>query len=354
MKERKSNIELLRIISILGVIILHYNNPQIGGGLKFVEPNSINYWILIIFESISICAVNIFIIISGYFLIEKTSRNLWKIIELILQVILINVAFYIFKNCIINGSFSIKGLINSLIPANYFVILYSTLFIISPYINKIVTKINLKEYKKFLIILFIIFSIYPTMIDLLGEILNKEFIGLSTIGAYGSQYGYTIVNFVLMYLIGGYIYKSNYIGERKKLVIYFILNLIMIICWSCINNIVGFKQERSAWEYCNPFVIIEAILVFMIFKSINLKNKIINKLAKGCFFTFLLHGKLLNLIKIELFVNKHFLIMSIHIVISAIAIYIVCYALFTIYNKISTPVFNYLKSKIKLPVINVN
>lgn len=354
MKERESNIELLRIISILGVIVLHYNNPQIGGGLKYVIPNSVNYWILIILESIFICAVNVFIIISGYFLIEKKSRNLWKVIELILQVVLIELVFYIFKNCLIEKSFSIKGLINSLIPTNYFVILYSTLFIISPYINKIVSQINLKEYKKLLIILFIIFSIYPTIIDLISEIFNRDFFGLSTIGAYGSQFGYTIVNFILMYLIGGYIYKSKCFVERKKSIKYFILNLIMIIGWSYLDSIIGFKQERSAWEYCNPFVIIEAILVFMIFRSMNFKSKIINKLAKGCFFAFLLHGKLLNFIKIELFVKTHFLIMSIHIIISIILIYSICYGIFTIYNKLSTPIFNYLKNKIKLPEINVD
>lgn len=30
-KTRQSNIELLRIISVMGVIILHYNNPYRGG-----------------------------------------------------------------------------------------------------------------------------------------------------------------------------------------------------------------------------------------------------------------------------------------------------------------------------------
>lgn len=29
--ERQSNIELLRILAILGVVVLHYNNPAIGG-----------------------------------------------------------------------------------------------------------------------------------------------------------------------------------------------------------------------------------------------------------------------------------------------------------------------------------
>lgn len=119
--ERKSNIELLRIFSILGVIILHYNNAQIGGGLRFAEANSINYLTLVTFESLFICAVNVFIIISGYFLIEKSSRNIWKIIELILQVMLINVAFYIINDCIIQKTFSLKKLLGSLIPNNYFV-----------------------------------------------------------------------------------------------------------------------------------------------------------------------------------------------------------------------------------------
>lgn len=32
-KDRQSNIELLRILAIMGVIVLHYNNPIIGGGL---------------------------------------------------------------------------------------------------------------------------------------------------------------------------------------------------------------------------------------------------------------------------------------------------------------------------------
>lgn len=30
-RERESNIELLRILAMLGVIILHYNNRDIGG-----------------------------------------------------------------------------------------------------------------------------------------------------------------------------------------------------------------------------------------------------------------------------------------------------------------------------------
>ena len=29
--ERQSNIEVLRVLAILGVVVLHYNNPMLGG-----------------------------------------------------------------------------------------------------------------------------------------------------------------------------------------------------------------------------------------------------------------------------------------------------------------------------------
>ena len=51
---RESSIELLRIFAMIGVILLHYNNPSIGGGLSFVKNGSINYWFLNIVESLFI------------------------------------------------------------------------------------------------------------------------------------------------------------------------------------------------------------------------------------------------------------------------------------------------------------
>ena len=38
---RNSSIELFRILSMLGVVILHYNNAGMGGGLCYVRPDFI-------------------------------------------------------------------------------------------------------------------------------------------------------------------------------------------------------------------------------------------------------------------------------------------------------------------------
>lgn len=64
---RQSNIEFLRIVLMFGVIVLHYCNPEIGGGRKFVYPHSLNYYSLNILVSLFVCAVNLFVLISGFF-----------------------------------------------------------------------------------------------------------------------------------------------------------------------------------------------------------------------------------------------------------------------------------------------
>ena len=68
-KIRQSNIELLRIISMLGIIVLHYNNSDMGGG--FLHAVGLNRFILMFLESIFICGVNLYILISGYFFCEQ-------------------------------------------------------------------------------------------------------------------------------------------------------------------------------------------------------------------------------------------------------------------------------------------
>lgn len=62
---RESNIELLRIFTAMGVIMLHYNYAR---ALKCVNLESFNFGVLIGLESFWVCAVDLFVLISGYFL----------------------------------------------------------------------------------------------------------------------------------------------------------------------------------------------------------------------------------------------------------------------------------------------
>ena len=204
-KERSSNIELLRIISMFGVIILHYNNTGIGKAMLY--SSGLNRMIIYLLESIFVCAVDVFILITGYFMFKTDKRTFDKPLRLLVQVISFKAALYVLKVIMGKTDFSIKHIVGCMIPANYFVILYIALYFISPYINNLISSLDFKHIKKFLVILIMTFSVYPTLVDIFSEITENEYMGLSTIGAYGSQYGYTIINFSLMYTIGTIIRK---------------------------------------------------------------------------------------------------------------------------------------------------
>ena len=79
---RQSNIELLRIIMILAIIGLHYFNGEMGGLLVNAKTNTLNYYISHIIESLFIVAVNVFVLITGYFSVSKKSINFRKLIQL--------------------------------------------------------------------------------------------------------------------------------------------------------------------------------------------------------------------------------------------------------------------------------
>ena len=92
---RQSNLELLRILAVIGVFVLHFYHPNGGGGISLCE-SSINELILRILESIFISSVNIFVLITGYFMSQSTtgSITLIKPLSLIVQVVIYNLLTY--------------------------------------------------------------------------------------------------------------------------------------------------------------------------------------------------------------------------------------------------------------------
>ena len=78
---RQSNFELLRFLAGIAVIILHFNYlPSGGGALEW--STGISYYVFLVLECICITAVNIFILITGYFNFDKNVIKVGRLIEL--------------------------------------------------------------------------------------------------------------------------------------------------------------------------------------------------------------------------------------------------------------------------------
>ena len=327
---RNSSIELLRIVSMIGVVILHYNHEEIGGALKYVTEGSLNQYYLYFTENIFIGAVDLFIIISAYYLASTNQRKLIKIVELIFQVIVFRCVLYFLNIIIGTYSFSVRVFLGSLLPVNYFVILYSVVYILSPYFNILIDQLDREQFKKLVIILLFVFSIWTIGVDFLENGAHASVNGLSTIGLYGSQYGYSIINFSLVYFVGAYLRKNNVRLSPPKAVCGISIIFALMYILSILEHICGFSST-STWNYNNPLIIFLVALIFLLLLNIQFHNKLINELAKGAFTCFLFHKQILMYLDIENMVNQNVFILGIHQFGAAIVTYILSYVVFKIY-----------------------
>lgn len=334
---RQSGIEILRILAATGVIVLHYNNPMIGGALNI--GTGVNRGLLYFLEALNVCAVNVFVLINGFFDVENQKRDLMKPLRLIIQVMLFNLAFYVLRVTAGSVALSVKGIIGSLIPANWFIIIYCGLYVISPFVNVLLKRLSQGNYILLLILLICVFSVYPMLVDILEELTGNAFNGLSTIGMYGSQYGYTIVNFLLIYIIGGYIRRFGFKASGLHLLIALLINTIILAVWGRLDETFGYNMfefvhvERNAWEYCNPLVIIQAVIIFLLFMRMKFVNYAINKLAKAAFCVYLIHGYFISYLKITQVVSmQNPLITILHITACCIGIYLIGFVINLIYS----------------------
>lgn len=361
--ERQSNIELLRVFAALGVVLLHYNNSNIGGGFANAPGLSANQFVMVFFESIFICAVNLFILISGYFMKGSSKADLLKPVKLLSMYVFFELIAYLIKELPAGEPFSLSTFADYFTPSYWFIFVYIALYILSPYINLMWSHLNRKKQKQLLIILIALFSLYPIAWEMItyaskDSIWGAESIssngliqGISSIGLFGSGAGYTIVNFILMYLIGCYLRDIEEDGKKFKngtLAVLLIINVALIIYWTYLEFFVlgGAIDGTTSWYYDSPFVISEAVLIFLVFKNMKIKkNKVINKLASASFPTYLIHINLLEYFNIPTFVRGNTWILILHIIGSTIAIYLISFVIYELYDLITKPLFKAISGK---------
>lgn len=333
---RNSSVELLRILAMCGVVILHYNNQTIGGGLRYAS--GAGYSALFFLESLFICAVNLYVLISGYFMCTSQKRSLSKPFALLVQVCVFSAGIYLVR-CIVSGGFSLKSLVSAVVPNNYFVILYVTLYLISPYINLVLKKLTDKQFHVLVVLLLTLFSLWPTLVDMLVRISGRSsFSGLSTINAFDSQRGYTIVQFVLMYVLGAYIRRNEQM-LRKLPALVMLAGCVAAICgWAALST-------ADAWAYSNPFVILCACFALLIALGRPFQSKLINRLAAGAFTCFLLHDLFIHHIGIEKAATSSLPILLAHVILSAIGIYLVCWFAYWVWDLVTKPLFRFAEKR---------
>uniref|UniRef100_UPI00352A7175 acyltransferase n=1 Tax=Aerococcus urinaeequi TaxID=51665 RepID=UPI00352A7175 len=334
---RKSNFELLRIISMMMVVGLHYLNPSMGGALAEQSSTEINYYITFALESLFIVGVNCFILITGYFQIEKSSIKISKAVELIMIMIFYGILFYTIA--IIAGwtTFSIVGLILEMFPIlaglKWFIKVYIVLYLLIPFINKGLNAMSKKEYQSFLIIYFALFSIYPSFLPSPPVTDN----------------GYGIITFVLMYAIGGY-FKKHYRADKSK-VFYFsgyLLNAAATFIFAITMDITLGGGLNTVWGYNFVFNVLCSVFLFLFFSKIDISSIRINKIASYALGVYFVHTSPITYDFLYGYVLKtqnfwHSPLFIIHLFTSILLVYFVA----TLIDMVRKKIFDFIKLLIK-------
>ncbi len=325
-KKRNSSIELLRIIAMLMIIVLHFVGPYTN-----LDKSIKNYYLIQFVESISIIGVNIFVIISAYFLMETKKVKLRKIINLISCIVFYGLLFFILAVILKIKPFDKLELLYAVIPflagRRWFVLSYITLYLISPYLSFILNKISKKSYRNLILISLIFCSIWSTFLP----------------GGLRLDNGYGIISFIQLFIITGYIKRFHNQTNDKKMnyLIVCIASQLIIFLLSII------RVTDTYWNYNNLFNIISSIALFQFFNKIEIDNKIINKLSSYSFSVYLIHTDfMLSVYVYENIMNRATVITSNYLIIYILVYALLTYAICSLIDIIRKLIFKHTLDKI--------
>ena len=272
-KNRNSSIELLRILSIFGIIMMHCFGKYylICAGYNLVFGIIIN----VLFNT----GVTCFMLISGFYGLKFNFHKLIRILLLVLFYSYIDLLIhYIFSN----SSFTFSRVLQSIFPLltgkYWYISCYIIIYILSDYINEYIYQLSYVRFTCLLIILLIIYYVAPSILNF--QLMNDS--------------GKGIVNMFIVYLTGIYINKYyNYFNRTSALIIIYFINAIIMFCYtffvSSICGGVGIKYPMLLRDN-SIFIYINSICLFIYFSKHELYNSIVNLLASCVFGIYLNEG----------------------------------------------------------------
>ena len=269
-KERHVGLDILRIVSMIMIVTLHYLGK--GGFLWETEPYTPLYYLVYGIEALCLVSVNAYVLISSYFLVESNEVRKKKLLKLYATVWFYNfiISVLLYK---LDVPFSKMEIIYSIFPfftkRYWYVNAYILLYLLHPYLNKLVQSINKRELQRLLITLLAFFCVAQSVFPVLEW-------------TYDETQGYGIIWFVVLYLVAVYI--KQYGGVLNKARWY---QLLLVwcgasgacVCSKIILSVVLDSAGRGSvytdiWYTYNSLpVLLGSICIFIFFTKIELKSE---------------------------------------------------------------------------------
>ena len=276
---RESSAELLRIICILSVLMHHFCihalYPEIVP-LNIIDKGPDSHLILGLYGFVYSIGINCMILISGWFGIKarwKGFVNLYVIY-----------AFYILLASY-RHFFSWDTVFHVLLPFSqghlWFMECYLGLFLVAPILNAAMESMNNKQLGIALLLL---------------GISTQYFGSFWQMSAFDTN-GYSIVHFVFVYLIGGFLRRTVTDETRQHYRWHFFgAYVTLALVWGAITILKAYQwrtgfhlQHWNVWGQNNTVLMLKDIAFFLFMMSWHFQNKVVNRFAMSTLGVYMLN-----------------------------------------------------------------
>lgn len=267
-KERQVNYELLRIIAMMMIITLHYLSK--GGALsdpkESLSATGYAAWII---EAFCLVAVNVYVLISGYFGTDtgKQDKALFSVrkpVKIWLRVLFYSAIIGIIAMITGIQDFDIYTLFTYIFPTvtehYWFATSYLLLCLFMPFLNAGLDRLDKKGLQRILLMMFVVFSLAKSVIPMHLP---------------WDKLGYDVLWFVFLYLTGAYLkkYGMEKIAGHRAFLIYCLCAVITILSMLFIRKLYLDKGILGdfinyAYSYNHVFTYFGAIGLFGAFKNV--------------------------------------------------------------------------------------
>lgn len=351
---RNSNLELLKIIAILFIIISHtmpfyYIPKDIMGHIDInIVTRDIQTLILIILRYLGQIGNMIFIFCSSYFFIDNNKITLKKVMSIIVDSFIISIGMYFL--CIACGyNIESKEIIKYVFPItymnNWFIGYYLLFYLIHPGLNYVINAMKKRD-------------LFLTNIIMIFFLCVVQFLVPS--------YYNPLMGFILLYFIMAYQkkYLNNFSKNKKKNIVLLFISCMTLILFTLLinklgkNNICFFNKMQFFNNLINPVFIVLAISIFNIFNNILMKNNnIINYISSNSLVIYLIHENkvMYEIIRPRIFeyiyINFSYDYLIIWCVLLSIITFFICLVLGSVYKQTIRKFFEKIIDKFNIYVM---
>ncbi len=232
---RNLNVEVLRILAMFLIVLGH----SITHSHLMAHFSGGTHWLIQFISVVSSPATDCFVLITGYFQ-SRTSFKMQKCLWLWLQVFFYSVFFYIVFIVCGRIAFRPNDCMKVLLPISsnqyWFLRVFIGLYILSPFLNRLVDALEKAEFQRLLLLNLVLFSLWRSFIPFATTLNNEG--------------GNSIIWFVVLYLTGAYLAKYPVKISRRwistMLVIFILFAWGSIITISLASKHLGFGGKGAS------------------------------------------------------------------------------------------------------------